>query len=212
MEKESYTYYYEWLYLKKEEFMILDLLAESNKFVGNLSDLIRKFHLAPTNRLRRKFKNAIDGLKSIDYLRVDKSGRTYTLELASTENLTSITVECKWINLKRLRIGKFSENVHWVNVLKTFLYLNFTKNNIFTNQEIADHLNISTTTVNLAKKVLTKDFNTLRIDYQYRPKKNPKDEPRCMGQKADFNAFPNIPEIHKKEQKSFKYKNIIYLK
>lgn len=212
MVKDINTYYYEWLSLSKEEFMILDLLVEEQKFVGNLSDLIRIFNLVPTNRSRAMYRDAINHLESIEYIKVNKSGRTYTLSLKPTEQLISIKVDKTWISLDRLRLGKFSESVHWVQVLKVLLYLIFTHDFIYTNQEIADYLNISTTTVTSAKNVLKNDFNALDIDYQYIEKNSPEDEVRCIGQKAEFNIFTEIPKLNERIQKSLKYKNITYLK
>lgn len=194
MQKNINTYYYEWLSLSKEEFMILDLLVEEIKFIGNLSDICRKMNLVATHRSRAKFKNAISSLFEHQFIKCEKKGRTYILELSPTEEMIGIEIEKTWVSLERLRKGHYSESVHWVNVLKVLLYLKYSQDFIFTNQEISDQLGISTTTVISSKKVLHDDFNALDIDYQYAPKTSPEDEIRCVGQKAEFNALTKIPD------------------
>ncbi len=160
MEK-SIIFYREWLPLPKDQFRILMHLARYGSFSGNLSELCRYFSLDPQTRNRNMVRNAIEALTESGFIKCNKSGRTFTLELIPKEE--EIKLACDWVD--KIRNKPFSVSVSVEAVIKLLLWLLDYGPELFTNAIPAAELNLSVSTLNCAKRVLREDFGAILQEY-----------------------------------------------
>ena len=180
-------YYKEWLKLKRQDFRIMNMLAlsENSKFTGNLTDLCKRFSLSPQDNNRKRIKKSIELLEENNFITVNRSGRTYILNVIPKE--TEIEVKKDWIETI-LSTKEFSESISKEAVIKCLLWLLNNKEYIITDKNIAEDLDCCIDTITKAKNVLQNDFNlilktsiTEKINNYYRRK----------GQHIDINAWIN---------------------
>ena len=154
-------FYKEWLPLPKDQFRILFHLARFGSFSGNLSDLCRYFSLNPQTKNRNNVRNAIDALTASGMIDCAKDGRTYNLKLIPKEK--EIHLPCAWVDA--LTGKPLSASISSEALIKVFLWLLDNGTAVFTNADLAAALNISTTTIVIAKKVLAEDFEAIIREY-----------------------------------------------
>lgn len=154
-------FYREWLPLPKEQFRILLLLARNGSFSGNLSDLCRYFSLNPQNKTRARIRNAINVLTEKGIIECKREGRKYLLKIVPKEK--EICLRAQWLD--SILKADFSESVSSEVVIKLLLWLVDRGSKMFTNEEVSNDLNISTTTINSARKVLLNDFEVITRKY-----------------------------------------------
>lgn len=132
---ENAIYFKEWLKLKPYDFRIVNMLAlsENKEFKGNLTDLCNKFSLSSQDNNKKRIKKSIELLEENSFITVNKSGRTYTLNVVPKE--TKIQVEKCWI--ETILTTDFSESVSKEAVIKCLLWLMNNTEAIITNSSIA---------------------------------------------------------------------------
>ncbi len=165
MENQLLTFFAEWLYLPKDQFRILVMLADVGAFAGTLSDMCRYFSVDPQTRNRNRLRSAIDELSRNGYIRSARTGNIYQLTVVPKED--EIKMPDEWVS--RLRCREYEkEGVAWEIVLKVQLWLmQNAKDGIVTNAEIAVNVCISTSQVVAAMSVLKNEFQAFRKDYAY---------------------------------------------
>lgn len=155
---EPITFYREWLPLDKKEFRILAMLADKGEFSGNLSDLCDYFSLSRQQRNRNALRSSIELLAASGFVTCEITGRTYHLK--ALPKATAICIPRGW--LLRLKAREYtSEPVAWEQVLKTLLWVCHNTDPVVTNQEIAEDLKISISTIGCAKNVLEHEFEAI---------------------------------------------------
>lgn len=159
------TFYKEWLTLPKNEFRILIMIAESEPFVGNLSDMCRYFSISPQSKNKNKLKTDINSLIEKGIITAELSGRKYTLSSIPKDEENIIKLSRDWIDLKRIRESKFSVSVSFEAVVKVLLFAIEFQNQIVNNEMIEKYLNMSESVITSAKKVIREDFEALHIEY-----------------------------------------------
>lgn len=181
---ENAIYFKEWLKLKPSDFRIVNMLAlsENKEFKGNLSDLCKKFSLSSQDNNKKRIKKSIELLEENSFITVNKSGRTYTLNVVPKE--TKIQVEKCWI--ETILTTDFSESVSKEAVIKCLLWLMNNTEAIITDSSIAADLDCCIDTITKAKNVLQRDFNLINKNSITEKSKN-----RFVrkGQQIDVNAW-----------------------
>ena len=94
-------------------------------------------------------------------IKCTKDGRTYHLQVIPKEK--EINLPCAWVDA--LTSKPFSSSISTEAVIKVLLWLLENGAAVFTNMELAAALNISTTTIVLAKRVLAEDFEAIIKEY-----------------------------------------------
>lgn len=155
---EEITFYEEWLSLDKNEFRILAMLADRGEYIGNLSDICRYFSLTPQTRNRNELRTSIENLVTKGFISCAIRGRTYHLK--AIPKAKEIKVSKSWVRSLALH-EKFSEDVAWEQVLKVYLWIVINKEPVVTNEMIAKALNISVSTIGLAKNVLQHEYEAI---------------------------------------------------
>lgn len=183
------TFYKEWLTLPKNEFRILIMIAESEHFVGNLSDMCRYFSITSQSKNRDKLKADINSLIEKGIITAELCGRTYTLRAIPKEEKNIIKLPREWIDLKRMRESKFSVSVSFEAVIKVLLFAIEFQNQIVNNEMIEKYLNMSESVITNAKKVIREDFDALHIDYLRT--QDTQGVYRCEGQIFTLSAWIN---------------------
>lgn len=153
-------FYREWLPLDKKEFRILAMLADfGGEYRGNLADMCRYFSVSPQHKNRVSFRDAIQHLTDRHYIESSVNGRTYNLRIIPKEK--EIALPREW--LERVRTHEYSsESVSWEAVIKLLIWLIVhNPEEMITNQQIADDLDVSVSVVVSAKNVLEKDFEAI---------------------------------------------------
>lgn len=152
------VFYREWFPLPKQDFRLLAMLADVGEFKGTLSDMCRYFSLSIQSSNRNKLKSSIELLTEQGYIRSRKKGNTYYLEAIPKEK--EITVERGWLH--RIQSHDYTtESIAWEQVVKVLLWIVDNKEEVITNQDIADDLGISISTIGYAKNVLEKEYDAI---------------------------------------------------
>lgn len=157
---EKIIFYREWFPLDKKEFRIMAMLADKGSFKGNLSNMCRYFSLSPQQKNRNNLRTSIKYLNDGKWITAEKCGNTYCLKLIPKAE--EIRIPRKW--LTELRKHNYSsESVSWEAILKVLLWIHNNKNDIITNTDISNDLNISISTICAAKKVLKNEYEAIRV-------------------------------------------------
>ena len=156
---EKTVFYKEWLPLQKAEFNILAMLAEQGgSFSGTYADMMRYLNVTPQSHNRKSLQAAIESLTSKGFITRETSGRTQTLKVVP--KATGITLPRLWVQ-SVMKHGYSSEAVASAQVLKVFLWIAQNKQDIVTNNMIADALGVSVSTVVSAKNVLEREYENI---------------------------------------------------
>ena len=160
MKKETITFYYEWLPLDKKEFRILAMLADKGEYRGDLSGLCDYFSVTRQSKNRVQLRNSIQELKEKKLIEAELRGRTYTLRPLPKEK----KIEMDRGLFESIRQHDYSNEaeVAWEQVIKLYLWIiQHEQQQIVTNAEIADALDVSSSTVCAAKNVLERGYKTI---------------------------------------------------
>jgi len=174
---EKIIFYREWLRLDKREFRVLALLADRGSFQGNLMDMCRYFSLNPQTSIRKRLRNSIQTLQEQGFLSCESKGQNYILQAIPKDK--EIEMSQEWFKIL-LRHEYTSESVSWEAVLKVYLWILDNKEPMITNEQIANDLSLSVSTVCSAKNVLEREYNA--IDRETITKKIGEDCFRNLGQ------------------------------
>lgn len=183
------TFYKEWLTLPKNEFRILIMIAESEPFVGKLSDMCRYFLNTSQSKNKKKLKADINSLIEKGIITAELCGKIYTLSAIPKGEENIIKLPREWIDLKRMRERKFSVSVSFEAVVKVLLFvIEFQKEKV-TNEMIEKYLDMSESVLTKAKRVIREDFEALHIDYLRN--QDTQGVYRCEGQIFTLSAWIN---------------------
>lgn len=166
-ERKEFEILEEWLSLEKAEFRMLSLIAilsDSNRaFRGTLSTLCKELSIGASTVNKERLKNNLYQLAAADLITIIKDNNVYTISLAKAAEKSKNIIKIKkaWYQL----IKDTPSEAAWENVLKVFIkLLEFAPASIHKEQEIADELNISVSTVKRAIKTLKQiDFQDFRF-------------------------------------------------
>ena len=156
---EWLPFYKEWMYLPKEDFRILTMLAAHHgKYSGTLTDMCGYFTETAQSKNRKRIKDSISSLENGDYLHSEKKGNTFSLQVIPKE--TEIPLSREFVE-SVMRHDYSTESVAPANVLKMYLWACQNNEELTTNAAISSDLGISESTICAAKNVLEKEYKTL---------------------------------------------------
>ena len=182
---EKVVFYREWLPLPKAEFNVLTMLAEQGgSFSGNYADMMRYLNVTPQSRNRKALQAAIESLTSKGFITWDSRGRTQNLKVIP--KATEINIPKQWVQ-SVLRHDYSSEAVAAAPVLKVFLWIAQNRQDIVTNDMIAEDLGVSVSTVVSAKNVLEREYEN--ITKRKISEKVSEDTFRSLGQELAASAW-----------------------
>ena len=133
------------------------IAASGGEYRGNLTDICNYLSVTPQSRNRNRIRNALNSLKSDNWIDWGNDGRTQMLSVAP--KATEISLPLEWVDL--VIKHKYAREVAWANVLKLYIWIICNKGDKSTNKEIAASLGVSETTVCSAKNVLEKEFGII---------------------------------------------------
>lgn len=152
----------DWLQIEDYEFKILILTSvladESLVFNGTLKTMCEWLDVKPTTSNNNNIKQAIDKLTDNDYIDYLHKGHKYIItrtDKGAEKKIVAIR-KC-WIESLRNYKQQIKEeelSISWIKLLKVFVYLCSNRKRLYTQQEIADDLNISKGIVGTALRVL----------------------------------------------------------
>lgn len=177
---------YDWLSLPKGEFRLLVMIADVGSNLGCASAICRYFRPQtrnPQSDTRNRVVNDLELLVKKGFITLTKRGRRYKATFKKPiEEENKITIEREYLH--KIMKREYDVSVAWEQVLKCYLWLQCetTPLTIFTNQEIAEALKISPSTIVSAKRPLKKEYGAVAIDKL--TKKNNKNEYKTLGQVA----------------------------
>lgn len=188
---EKLRFYHEWYPLEKGQFKILCMLADKGKFSGTLTDICRYFFVSPQTATRNRYKNSIEALSNGGYISIQQRGNIWSLEATPREKEKQTAIprrDFETIRLRRPSKGK--EAVAWEAVLKVYLWIcDNNYDDIITNAEIKNDLNLSPGVICSAKNVLSKEFEA--IARKLETEKVAEGEYRRKGQHLGVSSFWN---------------------
>ena len=156
---EKVVFYGEWLSLPKAEFNVLTMLAQhGGSFSGNYADMMRYLNVTPQSPNRKALQSAIESLTSKGFITRDSRGRTQILKVIP--KATEINIPKQWVQ-SVVRHDYSSEAVAAAPVLKVFLWIAQNRQDIVTNDMIAEDLGVSVSTVVSAKNVLEREYENI---------------------------------------------------
>ena len=158
---EMVIFYREWLPLLKEEFNVVVMVAvQGGIFRGYFSDICRCLNISPQTRNRERIQAAIHTLVEKNFITDEIEGRNHNLKVIPKRN--GIQLPLQWVqSVLHHDYSGSGKGVAPVQVLKVFAWIVDNKNEIVTNDMIAEELNISASTVISAKNVLEKEYENI---------------------------------------------------
>lgn len=177
---EKILFYYEWLSLPKVEFNILTMLAErGGTFCGNYADICRYLRLTVQQKNRTKLQAAVHSLAAGNFITHKSEKQTQHLYVIHQKTEVCIFREAVQ---SIMRHDYTSTGIACTQVLKVYIWIwaNRNPDHIVTEREIAQVLNISSSVVGDAIKVLRDDYGT--VEQNCIREKNPDGEYRTKGQ------------------------------
>ena len=158
MKMDKLVFYREWFPLPKQDFRILAMLADMGVFKGTLTEMCRYFSLSIQSSNRNRLKSSIELLTEQGFIKSQKKGNTYQLEVVPKEKV--ITMEREWLH--RIQSHDYTtESVAWEQVVKVLLWIADNKEPVITNNDIVNDLGISVSTIGYAKNVLEKEYDAI---------------------------------------------------
>ena len=141
------TLYKSWLDLDKYQFKVLVMIAalaqEKRGFRGKLKDMCDFLHTTH----RENIKKAIYELQDKGLINASLDGYTWTIsltEIAEDSDENSITIDLdNFTAIQNYKAADPQNYVAWENILKVFIFLIFTHEDILTYKIIATQLNLS---------------------------------------------------------------------
>lgn len=149
--------------------MIACLAQEKLAFRGKLKDMCEFLGITTHSKNKSKIKEAIEKLEKQGDILVVKQGNMWTLTLSikAERKPKIIRIKNEYINaIKIYKADNSNESVGWESILKALIFLWTTNNSeIYTQEEIAQAIKTSVSTVRKAIKALTKiNFNDMDIE------------------------------------------------
>lgn len=165
MQEDLITFDIEWLSLPKGEFRMLVMIADIGGDIRCLSNACRYFGVRDDETSTKdRMKEDLQSLVDKGIINLTKIKRRYYATLNPIAKENAITIKRKY--LKTIMQRNYETKVAWEQVLKCYLWLDTeTKPNfLFTNDEMAAALNISSSTITKAKRPLKEEYGAVAID------------------------------------------------
>lgn len=151
--------------------LLTSVLADNNlAFRGTLKTMCEWLGIESCTNNNKRIKQSLQNLSNNGYIFYKVEGRTHHVSI-SNKGLKSkqiYKIRKKWIEVfkkycKEDKNKNFS--IDWIKVLRVFIYIYYSKNDVVTVQKIAQITNISNQTVsNALKAILACDLKGVRIE------------------------------------------------
>ena len=160
-DNECINFSKEWYNIADYELKILLLVSvlEDNSlaFNGTMKTMCEWLGIKPTATNNKNIKQAIENLNNSGYLEYTHKGQKYIISITDKglEDNQIVRVRRCWVEtLKNYKEQVPNGSIGWLNLLKVFVYIYGSNKSEFTQQEIANNLNISKGTIGTALKIL----------------------------------------------------------
>ena len=151
--------------------LLTSVLADNNlAFRGTLKTMCEWLGIKSSGNNNKKIKQCLQNLSSNGYIFYKVEGRTHHVSISNKglKNKQIYKVRKKWIEVfkKYCKEDKDKDfSIDWIKVLRVFIYIYYSKDEIVTVQKIAQITNTSDQTVNNAlKAILACNLKGLRIE------------------------------------------------
>lgn len=153
----------DWLNIEDYQVKILMLVSELEDndlaFNGNLKTMCEWLGINPTPNNNKNIKEAIENLSNNNYIEYSCKGQKYIITITSKgmEDNKIIKLRKCWLEtFKNYKQQGIKGSISWIKLLKVFVYVcSEEKKFFYTQEEIAENLNVCVRTVGTALKVLT---------------------------------------------------------
>ena len=151
--------------------LLTSVLADNNlAFRGTLKTMCEWLGIKSNTNNNKRIKQCLQNLSNNGYIFYKVEGRTHHVSISNKglKNKQIYKVRKKWIEVfkkycKEDKNKNFS--IDWIKVLRVFIYIYYSKNDVVTVQKIAQITNISNQTVsNALKAILACDLKGVRIE------------------------------------------------
>ena len=151
--------------------LLTSVLADNNlAFRGTLKTMCEWLGIKSSGNNNKKIKQCLQNLSNNGYIFHKVEGRTHHVSISNKglKNKQIYKVRKKWIEVfkKYCKEDKDKDfSIDWIKVLRVFIYIYYSKDEIVTVQKIAQITNTSDQTVNNAlKAILACNLKGLRIE------------------------------------------------
>ena len=151
--------------------LLTSILADNNlAFRGTLKTMCEWLGIKSCTNNNKKIKQCLQNLSNNGYIFYKVEGRTHHVSISNKglKNKQIYKVRKKWIEVfkKYCKEDKDKDfSIDWIKVLRVFIYIYYSKDEIVTAQKIAQITNTSDQTVNTAlKAILACNLKGLRIE------------------------------------------------
>ena len=176
--------------------LLTSVLADNNlAFRGTLKTMCEWLGIKSSGNNNKKIKQCLQNLSNNGYIFYKVEGRTHHVSISNKglKNKQIYKVRKKWIEVFKKYCKEDKDktfSIDWIKVLRVFIYIYYSKDQIVTVQKIAQITNTSDQTVsNALKAILACDLKGVRIEKKvikdsYYDEKNIK-QWRTRGQKIN---------------------------
>ena len=151
--------------------LLTSVLADNNlAFRGTLKTMCEWLGIESCSNNNKRIKQSLQNLSNNGYIFYKVEGRTHHVSISNKglKNKQIYKVRKKWIEVfkKYCKEDKDKDfSIDWIKVLRVFIYIYYSKDEIVTVQKIAQITNTSDQTVNNAlKAILACNLKGLRIE------------------------------------------------
>ena len=151
--------------------LLTSVLADNNlAFRGTLKTMCEWLGIESCSNNNKRIKQSLQNLSNNGYIFYKVEGRTHHVSISNKglKNKQIYKVRKKWIEVfkKYCKENKDKDfSIDWIKVLRVFIYIYYSKDEIVTAQKIAQLTNTSDQTVNNAlKAILACNLKGLRIE------------------------------------------------
>ena len=151
--------------------LLTSVLADNNlAFRGTLKTMCEWLGIKSSGNNNKKIKQCLQNLSNNGYIFYKVEGRTHHVSISNKgmKNKQIYKVRKKWIEVfkKYCKENKDKDfSIDWIKVLRVFIYIYYSKDEIVTVQKIAQITNTSDQTVNNAlKAILACNLKGLHIE------------------------------------------------
>ena len=176
--------------------LLTSVLADNNlAFRGTLKTMCEWLGIKSSTNNNKRIKQCLQNLSSNGYIFYKVEGRTHHVSISNKglKNKQIYKVRKKWIEVFKKYCKEDKDktfSIDWIKVLRVFIYIYYSKDQIVTAQKIAQITNTSDQTVSNALKAISAcDLKGVRIEkdvikYSYYDERNIK-QWRTRGQKIN---------------------------
>ena len=151
--------------------LLTSVLADNNlAFRGTLKTMCEWLGIKSSGNNNKKIKQCLQNLSSNGYIFYKVEGRTHHVSISNKglKNKQIYKVRKKWIEVFKKYCKEDKDktfSIDWIKVLRVFIYIYYSKDQIVTVQKIAQITNTSDQTVSTAlKAILACDLKGVRIE------------------------------------------------